>query len=483
MMKQTKRMSIAALLLSVTAVLAAHLFAQGVKDPAGAKAGDTPEWKVGLAEIKITPDRPVLMSGYAGRTRPFEKVAADLYARALVLQDREGQKAVLVTSDILGFSSAVAGPIRERIAKKTGLKREHILLNAAHNHAGPALNLKARAKDAAGAGEAQRTIDYTHQLQDKIVEVVERAAGRLEPARLSWGSGVAHFAMNRREFTPSGVILGANPRGLADRSVPVLRSDSSDGKPRAVLFGAATHNTTLGPGNYQICGDYAGFAQAYVQKHHPGVQAMFMIGCAGDSDPYPRGTMDLARQHGETLGKEVGRVMAGKLRPVRGPLKVAFDHANLPLQPVPAKEELQKWAKERRNPKTWGAAQMLAALDRGEKLPTQYPCPVTVWQFGDDLTLVGLGGEVVVDYVTLLEKAIGPNQLWIAAYCNDVFGYLPSARVLAEGGYETRGLYSGGAGFFDARAEKVLVEKVRELAGKVGRKVPEGAAKGGVGSK
>ena len=86
---------------------------------------------------------------------------------------------------------------------------------------------------------------------------------------------------------------------------------------------------------------------------------------------------------------------------------------------------------------------------------------------------MGLSGEVVVDYVPLLEKALGPNQLWLAAYCNDVFGYLPSARVLREGGYETRGLYSGGAGFFDPSAEEVLVRKVRELAKEAGRKLPE----------
>jgi len=116
---------------------------------------------------------------------------------------------------------------------------------------------------------------------------------------------------------------------------------------------------------------------------------------------------------------------------------------------------------------------MLAMMERGETLPTSYQSPVTVWQFGKDLTLVGLSGEVVVDYLTFLEQALGPNQLWVTAYCNDVFGYLPSARVLREGGYETRGLYAGGAGFFDAKAQDVLVQKVRDLAKKVGRKVPE----------
>ncbi len=457
--------------LLTAALFTATLFAQESTKPAPA-AKTAPEWKVGLAQRRITPEHPVLMSGYPGRPKPFEKVATDLFVKAMVLQDREGHQGVIVTSDILGFSAEVAGPICERISKKTGLKREQILLNSSHNHAGPRIALKVPAKEAVGAGEAQRTIEYTRQLQDRTVEVVIEAAGRLEPARLSWGSGVAHFVMNRREFTPNGVILGVNPRGLADRSVPVLRVDGADGKPLAVLFGAATHNTTLGGDNHQICGDYAGFAQCYVHKHCPGAQAMFMIGCAGDSNPYPRGNMELARQHGETLGKEVCRVLTGKLQGVKGPLKIAFERVSLPLEPVPSKEELQKCAKDRRNPKTWGAAEILAVLNRGESLPMNYPCPVAIWQFGGDLTLVGLGGEVVVDYVPMLEKAIGPNRLWIAAYCNDVFGYLPSARLLGEGGYETRGLYAGGAGFFDARAEKVLVAKVRELAEKVGRKVP-----------
>src|SRR5262249_38695653 len=156
-----------------------------------------------------------------------------------------------------------AEPICERIQKKTGLKREQVLLNSAHTHAGPQLSLKVPPKDDPGAAEGLRTVDYTRQLQDKVVEAVVKAAERLEPAPLSWGAGLVNFVMNRRESTPNGVVLGVNPRGLADRTAPVLRIDDADGKPLAVLFGAACHNTTLGPDNYQISGDYAGFAQAY----------------------------------------------------------------------------------------------------------------------------------------------------------------------------------------------------------------------------
>jgi neutral ceramidase len=432
-----------------------------------------PEWRVGLAQVKVTPERPVPLSGYASRTRPFESVAADIFVKVMVLQDQKGQRGVIVTSDLIGFTAAVAEPICERIIERTGLTRDQILLNSSHTHAAPTLSLKPPADDAPDAGETLRTVDYTRALQDKVVDAVVQAASHLEPARLSWGSGVVHFAMNRREFTPNGVILGVNPRGLADRSVPVLRVDTLDGQLRAVLFGAGTHGTTLGGDNYQLCGDYAGFAQASLAERFPHVQAMFMLGCAGDSNPYPRGTMDMARDHGATLAAEVCRVLDTKLRPVTGPLHIAFKRVDLPLQSSLSREALEEVAANKRSALAWGAERMLAQIDRGEKPATFYNAPFSVWQFGDRLTLVGLPGEVVVDYVTLLEGALGPNQLWVAGYCHDVFGYLPSARILREGGYETRGLYSGGAGYFDPKAQDVVVEAVRELARIAGRKLPE----------
>jgi hypothetical protein len=438
--------------------------------PGSAALGQDADWKVGVAQVKITPDWPMPMSGYSGRTKPFEKVAGDLYVKVLVLEDRAGHRGVLVTSDLLGFPAAVAEPICERVQKKLGLKREQILVNSSHTHAGPQLSTMAPPKDA--PGEAQRSIEYTRQLQDKVVDAIIAASAKLRPARLSWSSGVIHFVMNRREFTPDGIILGVNPRGLADRSVPVLRVDSREDKPIAILFGAAVHGTTLGADNYQLCGDYAGFAQAHVEAQYPNTQVMFMLGCAGDANPYPRGTMELTRKHGTALGEEVNRVLAGKFHPVKGPLKIAFARVELPLQSL-SKEELQKIAATKRHAQAFAAGQMLALLERGEKPPTHYACPFTVWQFGGDLTLAGLPGEVVVDYVTHLENTLGPNQLWVAGYCNDVFGYLPSARVLNEGGYETRGLYTGGVGLFDPKAEQVVVQTVRDLAKQAGRKLPD----------
>jgi hypothetical protein len=152
---------------------------------------------------------------------------------------------------------------------------------------------------------------------------------------------------------------------------------------------------------------------------------------------------------------------------VRGSLRLAFDKASLPLD-VPSRAELAKRA-EGTGRDAQAAQRRLAALDRGERLPDQQSAAVAVWQFGSNLTLVALSGDVVVDYVGLLEKALGPTQLWLSAYANDYFGYVPSARLLTEGGYETRGV--GGIPF-SPRTQDVLTAKVRELALQVGRTVP-----------
>lgn len=428
------------------------------------------EWKAGLASTVITPKEPVHLAGYASRNKPSEGVENDLYLKVLALEDKNGHRGVIVTSDVIGFRAAFADPVCERITAKTGLQRSQILLNSSHTHTGPALTVSDRASyNVKGADTANAR--YAEWLQGEIVSAVERALAKMELADLAWGAGVVNFPMNRREFTPAGVILGVNPRGPVDRSVPVLRVTGADGRPRAVLFGAACHNTTLGGRDYKISGDFAGFSQEFVEKELKGVQAMFMQGCAGDSNPHPKGTYDIAREHGATLGREALRVLETKLQPVKGTLRTVFGYADVPLAPALSRREIE--AQINAKPpggRAWALGQMLEALDKGEKLPTHYRAPIGVWQFGDDLTLVALSGEVVVDYVFLIEKALGPLKLWISAYNNDVFGYLPSARVLEEGGYETRGIIHGGIGFFSPQSQDVVVAKVKELAGSAGRK-------------
>ncbi len=434
-------------------------------------------WKAGFAAVKITPAQPLMLAGYASRTVPARDVVDDLHLKALVLEDDAGSRSLLLTADLIGFRADFTEPVCARITAATGLPRERILLNASHTHAGPAIMVNPQSHYTIAKEQAEALIAYTRQLQDQCVALATQALGRLQPAKLAWGVGVVNFPMNRRESTERGIILGVNPRGPVDRSVPVLRVDTPEGKLIGVLFGAACHNTTYGARDNQVSGDFASAAQAFVEREFPGTQAMFLQGLAGDANPYPnslndpakRPAAEIAREHGASLGREVTRVLDVALKPVRGPLRAAHELVALPLQKAPSRAELEQTTAKAGSTQKWVADQMLARLKAGETLPTTYRAPVAVWQFGTDLTLVGLPGEVVVDYVRLTEEALGPLKLWLSAYCNDTFGYLPSARVLREGGYETRGLYHGGIGYFAPEAQDALINKVRELAERVGR--------------
>lgn len=436
-----------------------------------------PSWQAGFAAAKITPTEPLMLAGYANRTIPTREVVDDLHLKVFALEDATGSRSLLITADLIGFRADFTESTCARITTATGVPRERILFNASHTHAGPAVMMSLRSHYTITREQAEKLIAYTEKLRDQCVSLATEAIRRLQPARMSWGVGAVNFPMNRREFTERGVILGVNPRGPVDRSVPVLRVHSPEGKLIGVVFGAACHNTTYGSRDNQISGDFASAAQTFVEKEFPGTQAMFMQGLAGDANPYPnslndpakRPASEIAREHGASLGREVTRVLGNALKPVNGPLRIAHAPAALPLQPVPSRDELEKTSAKAGSTQKWVADQMLARLKAGETLPTTYSAHVSVWQFGSDLTLVGLPGEVVVDYVRLIEDALGPLKLWLAAYSSDTFGYVPSARVLREGGYETRGLYHGGIGYFAPEVESVLVNTVRELAAQAGR--------------
>lgn len=434
-------------------------------------ADEQPPWKVGLASAKVTPDEPVRMAGYGSKEREqlSQGVASDLFAKAIAIEDEVGNKALLITTDVIGLTAAVSEPLYPRIMETTGLKREQILINSSHTHTGPAIGLDEDKLEYLNDPEhIKGTIRYTRELSDQIVTLSEQAVQRLAPAELSWGVGVATFVMNRREFTERGVRLGVNPRGLADRSVPILKIAAPDGTVRGVLIGTACHNTTLGGQDMQISGDYAGYAQQHVEGQHAGVQAMFMQGCGGDANPFPRGSEETSRIHGMTLGKEVLRVLDTELTPIAGQLTTVLGTVALPLQHHFTEDDFDKL--DRASGSTRKVAQQLKEkIESGEELPTSYESRIAVWQFGEDLTLVALPGEVVVDYVRLIEDAIGPRKLWVSAYNHDVFGYLPSTRVLREGGYEMRGIYSGGFGIFAPGAERVVAEQVQALAAEAGR--------------
>jgi hypothetical protein len=425
----------------------------------------------GVARHVITPSRSLWMAGYAARDKPAEGKEQDLYIKVLALQDAAGTRLVLLTSDLVGLPRALSAAVAGEIERRTGLHREQILLTCSHTHCGPVVRGSLNDMYPLTAEQWQDIDDYTHQLQGWMVQTIEAALADLKPARLAHGKGTARFAANRRKPTPRGIVNDLNPRGPVDHDVPVLRIDTPDGKLRAVVFGYACHNTTLSFARW--CGDYAGYAQEDLEKKYPGASALFWIGCGADANPLPRGTVALCEKYGRELADAVSGVLQGSFKPLEGRFREAYTEISLPLDLVPSREKfaadlLSKNPAERRR-----AARLLKILEAGGRIDDSYAhYPLQVWRLGSDLRWVALGGEVVVDYDLRLKKELGANHpLWITAYANDVMAYIPSVRVLKEGGYEADSsmIYYGLPTRWAPAIEDKIIGKVHELVAATGQ--------------
>jgi hypothetical protein len=404
--------------------------------PAASAAPPGAGWKAGVAVQVITPAEPMWMSGYASRDRPAEGKLQDLYVKALALQSPDGAKLVLVTSDLVGVPRSLSEAVAAEVGRRTGLPRERLMLTVSHTHCGPVVNDSLSDMYNMPAAEARKIAPYTEKLRGWMVGVVVRALGDLRPAELAVGKGSAGFAVNRRKPTPKGFINDANPAGPVDHDVPVLRVGAPGGKLIAVVFGYACHNTTLQ--FYRWCGDYAGFAQEHLEKKHKGAVALFWAGCGGDANPLPRSTVELCRKYGRRLGEAVDAVLAGRMAPVEGGAAAAYTTVALPYAAVPDRGRLAADVLSKNFAVRSRARRLLALLDKGGKIDDHYRhYPVQVWRLGRQVTWVALGGEVVVDYSLRLKKELGgAGAVWVTAYANDVMAYVPSERVLREGGYE-----------------------------------------------
>ena len=432
-----------------------------------------PAWKAAAASVVITPETNMPMAGYASRNKPSEGTAQDLFAKALALEDAAGSRFVIVTMDLIGVPRDLREHLEKRVSEACALPPERLLLNASHTHCGP--EFRAGRTLADGASDSSKPGEiYGGQLEEKLLTLIGTALKGLAPAQLTYSHGRAGFSMNRRLPTDTGFQNSPYPDGPVDQDVPVLIVRDPGKNIRAVLFGYCCHNTTLS--FYQFCGDYAGYAQEYLQADHPGITALFLNGCSGDQNPYPRGTLEFAQRHGRALAMAVEAALTVTTpRTVSGPLRAAFDHIELAYGPVPTRGELAEEAQSKDKFTAAHGRRLLAKLDKDGAFPASYSYPVQVAHFGGDLVLAALGGEVVVDYSLRLKRELaGGAAVWIARYSNDVMGYIPSRRVREEGGYEGGGAmrYTLHPGPWAPELEERIVGKVHELNGRLKQAAP-----------
>jgi putative membrane-bound dehydrogenase-like protein len=424
------------------AFLAAFASAQG--------APNSEAYEVGLAKIDITPEGPIRLSGFYARQTESVGVRQKIYARAMALRTPGGQPAVLIGVDSIGIPLAVRNEVADRLQKKRKLPNERFVICATHSHTTPMIaGVLPTMFGAPVPPDQQKRIDkYTSDLTDKLENVATEALDQKQPCRLTFGIGNVGFSINRR--TKGGPV---------DHSLPVIAIRSPQGKLLGLFVSYACHCVVLS--DFKVSGDWAGYAAEELETLHPDSIAIVTIGCGADSNPASGVTGDkfeIAAKYGKEIAGEVGRLLGTQLARFNGNIVCELKPLTLELQKLPARDQWMERTKA-------GAAEgyyakyQLSQIDSGKKLPTEITYPIQTWRIGNSLAAVFLPGEVVVDYALRLKTELDATRLIVNAYSNDCPAYIPSERVLKEGGYEGGGAmiyYSLPAPFAPGLENKII---------------------------
>jgi hypothetical protein len=398
---------------------------------------------VGVAKIDITPEKPIRLTGYSDRDNPYEGVHHRLWAKALVFGDKEEGYSILITVDLLGIPAKITEKVRLELADAIGLKPDNLTIAASHTHSGPQIgNIVSHFNKPLDPDELAEISIYALGLVPKLKKVSLEAVENIQPSMVSWGQGEVGFAVNRR--------TSINPNGVVDHALPILKITDTKGAVRAVLASYACHAVTLGPKNNVVHGDWVGEAQLQIENNIPGAIALITIGCGADQNSNPRMNteqpeMDLeyAQIQGKSIADEVTRLIESPdLKILKKAPTAKLKYIDLAFAEMPDPLKLAEDAKGKGRTSNYSLL-LLGRMARSEDIPEKISYPIQIWDFGKDLLMIFLAGEVVVDYSLRLKKELGADRIWVHAYANDMPCYIPSLRVLREGGYEAESAMIG----------------------------------------
>jgi len=367
------------------------------------------EVKFGAARTNITPQKPIHMSGYDARKTPSTGVHDELFASALCFSN-ENSKVLFITADVISFSNELAANTKQKIHQKTGISEENIFLTCTHNHGGPVV--KAYEKNVSDAVE-----EYVQELQNKMVEISEKAVKEQTPVKIGYGSGICKMNINRRaKFANGSVWLGRNIDGPCDHEVSILKIEDKSEKLLSLFVNWPCHGTASGQENLQITGDWPGLAARYLNKKlGDEVIVAVTAGASGDINPIygPNKNFREIEAVGYHVGKEVYETLAEiKTYPVNS-IEVLNKTLTLPGK----KGGIGRYRDE--------------SIEKGPERDIRLSiCKIGNYVFS------GISGEVMTEIGMKIKNESPYQGTFVITHCNGTSGYICTNDAYSEGGYE-----------------------------------------------
>ena len=413
--------------------------------------------QAGVSRVTITPPVGIYLIGFAGRPGGSRGVRDDLYATTLALSDG-ATEAAIVSCDLLIVHPDLVRRVRQDVSARTGIPGQNVLLCATHTHSGPGTYIYSDSPPVARA--------YVDNLAFLLSGAIQVAHDRLAPAAFGFGRGQACIGINRRLTPPDGVtVIAANPDGPVDPEVGVLRVDTAEGQPLAVVVNHACHPVVLGEGSNVISADWPG-AMRRVVEQATGATCLFIQGACGDINPLPGEPTDdggVLERLGTIVGGEVVSAWAGAGPKPTDTLRVCSERLLVPLVPhrvdgdravvatsaAPSTSRTTKVVTtDRPLVELAGAADSREALVALLNASTPWSAEVigegderrAVLELGalrvGETALVSAAGEVFVKTGLAVKRRSAIANTMFAAYANGLVGYFPLPEDYPRGGYE-----------------------------------------------
>jgi neutral ceramidase len=378
-------------------------------------------FRASATKVDITPATAQWLLGYG--PRQSTGVHDRIYHRVMALDDGHTQF-FLVSSDLCLFSPELYDQVAASLQKAMGIERKQFWWSVTHTHSAPEVGppgvYKVLLK---GRSDHEWDREYTEQISASLVKAVQEARDKLEPARLRTGLGISMANINRRARDVDGKIsLGLNPDGPVDRQIGLIRVERPDGSLIGLAANYAIHGTVLSGTNTAISGDAPGIVTDYLESTL-GATVLFVNGAAGNAAPiysvYPTPGAGHLSEFRVLLGDrilEANRLLSNGSADVT----LRLDEFSVETALKPGLE----WPPE--------LARYARAEESGRVLVR---LPVRVLRMNDAVIWaapVELFSEIAID---VRSRSPFPHTLYFG-YTNGWFGYLPTARGFAEGGYE-----------------------------------------------
>jgi len=424
----------------------------------------------GAARIRLEPPPGIAMAGYGARAGRAGGVHDDLCAQALVLSDGS-HKAAICGVDLLAIGMRIADEIRATVAARSDLPADSILIGATHTHSGPLFNIFATPRPDATAG-ADRSLEWERALPQKIADAILGANSRLEPVALKAAGGRFTLGTNRRLRRPDGRIqLAANYTGVADAEAKGLGLYRRDGSPLSFVLNYPCHGVVLCEDNLLYSRDWMGFAideiEGASRRTSEGAQArrpiaIFLQGATGNIDPRYRGSFEVAAEHGAAMGRALlagfaaapssdSAEIAARRVPLRLKLK-DFEAALGAARDCAAQTEaslrshrgdgFQLKRLRDHHEQSIAALRTLETLEEANRRDKrvdlarrELATSLSLITIGE-IAFVGIPGEPFVEFGLALKANPYFAHTFVAGYCNDLIGYIPTREAYPYGGYE-----------------------------------------------